>query len=103
MTRFDKVKKEIVKKVDSGRLFLNKKKEQKEKEQRYLEIFAQLIKLKEFQEWMKTHIEIHDQINQVKKSIITLVMYKKGKQAQIICPHCNKSFSQDLGVDNEEK
>lgn len=47
---------------------------------RYLEVFAQLMKIKPFLAWMKTHIEIHDQVDHQKKSIDTFVVYKDENQ-----------------------
>ena len=43
---------------------------------RYLEVFAQLMKLKPFLKWMIEHIEVHDQIDHKNKTIDTLVVYK---------------------------
>lgn len=43
---------------------------------RYLEVFAQLMKLKPFLKWMMDNIEIHDQIDHERQTIDTLVMYK---------------------------
>jgi hypothetical protein len=43
---------------------------------RYLEVFAQLMKLKPFLKWMIINIEVHDQIDHKKKTIDTFVAYK---------------------------
>jgi hypothetical protein len=43
---------------------------------RYLEVFAQLMKIKPFLKWMIANIEVHDQIDHKKKSIDTFVVYK---------------------------
>jgi len=47
---------------------------------RYLEVFAQLMKIKPFLAWMKKHIEIHDQVNHQEKTIDTFVVYKDETQ-----------------------
>lgn len=47
---------------------------------RYLEVFAQLMKLKPFLKWMIANIEVHDQIDHKKKSIDTFVVYKGPEQ-----------------------
>lgn len=68
---------------------------------RYIEIFGQLMMLKPFIEWMKEHIEIHDQIDEENKQIKTLVMVKnideesrqKSDEQNIVrCPGCGVSF-----------
>lgn len=56
---------------------------------RYLEVFAQLMRIKPFLEWMKEHIEIHDQIDHKKKCIDTIVMYKDGVDKE-----CTKALDQ---------
>lgn len=43
---------------------------------RYLEVFAQLMKLKPFLKWMIENIEVHDQIDHKQKTIDTYVVYK---------------------------
>ena len=43
---------------------------------RYLEVFAQLMKIKPYIEWMKDNIEIHDQIDHEKRTIDVIVAYK---------------------------
>lgn len=95
---------------------------------RYLEIFAQLMKLEPFLQWMKANIEIHDQINHEKKTIDVLVAYKgEGKlsddepgikvvedvqetaevgaepfcapeQNIVNCPHCKTTFDANVEV-----
>jgi len=47
---------------------------------RYLEVFAQLMKLKPFLKWMLANIEVHDQIDHKNKTIDTLVVYKGPEQ-----------------------
>ena len=68
---------------------------------RYIEILGQLMKLRPFVEWMKDNIELHDQIDQEKKEIKTLVMFKgtfneegpESPQQNIIrCPGCGVAF-----------
>lgn len=43
---------------------------------RYIEIFAQLMKIGPFLEWMKANIEIHDKIDHEKKVLDVIVAYK---------------------------
>lgn len=50
---------------------------------RYLEVFAQLMKLTPFIEWMKENIEISDQIDHKNKTLDTFVIYKgKGQLSE---------------------
>lgn len=77
---------------------------------RYLEVFAQLMRIKPFLAWMKEHIEIHDQVNHKEKTIDTMVMYKEpGKepikaldqpetddQNLIRCPGCGVLFDANI-------
>lgn len=46
-------------------------------EQRALEVFSQMLKIPEFQQWMKQHIVIRDEVDHEKKQIITYVIYKE--------------------------
>lgn len=43
---------------------------------RYLEVFAQLMKLKPFLKWMIANIEVHDQVDHKQQTIDTIVVYK---------------------------
>lgn len=78
---------------------------------RYLEVFAQLMRIKPFLAWMKAHIEIHDQVNHKEKSIDTIVMYKDGTESEPIkaldqpepddqnlmrCPGCGVLFDANV-------
>lgn len=68
-------------------------------EQRYLEIFAQLMRLTPFQKWLKENIRIDDEIDEKEMMITTTVIYlgeeepERNKDQNIVrCPHCKLSF-----------
>jgi len=77
---------------------------------RYLEVFAQLMRIKPFLAWMKEHIEIHDQVNHKEKTIDTVVMFKDGDkepikaldqpepddQNLVRCPGCGVLFDSNI-------
>jgi len=64
---------------------------------RYIEVFSQLMKTKQFAQWMQTHIEIHDQVDKETQSVKTFVMYKDGDEQNIVrCPNCNTSFDANV-------
>ena len=71
---------------------------------RYIEIFAQLMKLKQFVEWMKEHIELHDQVNEKTEEITTFVTYKNFNkkpetspdQNIVKCPNCQATFDANV-------
>jgi hypothetical protein len=79
---------------------------------RYLEVFAQIMRIKPFLAWMKEHIEIHDQINHKEKTIDTVVMYKEkdkepvkaldipeeNNQNLMRCPGCGVLFDANVKV-----
>jgi hypothetical protein len=51
-------------------------KKQEASKERVLDIFFQLSKIPQFQQWMSDHITIRDEVDDVKKQITTYVIFK---------------------------
>ncbi len=62
-------------------------------EGRALEIFAQLMRLPEFMQWMEENIIIRDEVDHKAKVITTYVIYKGGGEKDWWCPQCTKGFT----------
>jgi hypothetical protein len=62
---------------NAKKLLMAAAKRQVQVEQRALEVFSQLLKIPEFNEWMKQHIVIRDEVDHEKKQVTTYVIYKE--------------------------
>jgi hypothetical protein len=64
----------------------NFKKKQKAVEERALEVFSQLCKLPEFNKWMRDHIMIRDEVDDLNRKITTYVIYRDSDVVPSISP-----------------
>jgi len=81
---------------------------------RQLEVFAQLMKLPQFVDWMKSNIVIRDEVNHEQKCIDTFVIFTDGREIDedgnpiekeseeqpeqhiVQCPGCGVTFDSNV-------